>query len=415
MGDIYVGGRTLSTDFPATPGSFQPQFARGAYYGDGFVAKLAADGSELIYATYLGASSEEEVNGIAIDSTGEVTVVGGTGSPDFPVTADALQSTVRGLDDVFVTRLSADGSQALYSTLFGGGKNDRALAVATDGRGGAVVVGSSISSDFPTTPGALQSHVQGAEAGGDALVVRLDRLFSPAFSAEGVVNAASMLPGPLAPGELITIFGEKLSARSPALAELTEDGLLSSSLGDTRVLFDGVAAPLISTAAGQVSAVVPYAVAGKATVEIQVEYLGVASDPVTIAVVPASPALFTQNSQGWGPAAAFNQDFQLNTPENPVERGSVVILFGTGEGETDLAVDGLPASAPFPQPLLPVSVTIGGIPAEVLYAGGAPGVVAGVMQINARVPMDVTPGQAVPLVVGAGSIQGPGSATLAVR
>jgi uncharacterized protein (TIGR03437 family) len=150
-------------------------------------------------------------------------------------------------------------------------------------------------------------------------------------------------------------------------------------------------------------------------VEIQVEYLGVASDAVSAPVAPASPALFTLNSQGHGPAAAFNQDFQLNTADKPAERGSVVILFGTGEGETDVAVDGLPAAAPLPQPLLPVSVTIGGIPAEVLYAGGAPGLVAGVVQINAVVPGDVVPGAAVPVAVRSGAIQGPATATLAIR
>jgi hypothetical protein len=164
-GDIYVGGRTLSTDFPATPGAFQPQFVRGSYFGDGFVAKLAGDGSELIYATYLGGSSEDEIKGIAIDTTGEVIVVGGTGSPDFPVTADALQPSLRGLDDLFIARLSADGSELLYSTLFGGGKSDSAYAIATDGRGGAVVAGTSVSSDLPVTPGALQSQLLGATTG----------------------------------------------------------------------------------------------------------------------------------------------------------------------------------------------------------------------------------------------------------
>jgi uncharacterized protein (TIGR03437 family) len=107
-----------------------------------------------------------------------------------------------------------------------------------------------------------------------------------------------------------------------------------------------------------------------------VEFFGALSEPVTLGVTPASPALFTQNSQGWGPAAALNQDYRLNTVENPARRGSIVILYATGEGMTDQAVDGMLAGSPPPRPLLPISVTVGGRPAEVLYAGGAPGLAA---------------------------------------
>jgi uncharacterized protein (TIGR03437 family) len=414
-GDIYVGGRTLSPDFPTTPGVVQPQFVRGASFGDGFVAKVAGDGSELIYATFLGGISEEEVNGITVDGTGQATVVGGTGSPDFPLSPDALQPSIRGLDDVFVTRLNGDGSRIVYSTFLGGGRSDRALAAATNGRGDVVVAGTTVSWDFPPTEGVLQPDVRGADAGGDFLVVRLDRLFTPAFSAATVVNAASMLPGPVAPGEVITIFGELLGPRSPVSAALSDGGLVSSSAGQTRVLFNGVAAPMILASQGQTSAVVPYSVAGASSVEMQVEYVGVASDVITLAVAPASPALFTMNSQGAGPAAAFNEDFRLNTAENPAPRGSAVVLYVTGEGLTDVAADGLPAREPLPRPVRPITVTIGGRPAEVLYAGGAPGLVAGVMQVNVRVPADVAPGNAVPVVVSSGEIAGPGTATLAIR
>ena len=414
-GDIYVGGRTLSADFPITLGAVQGRFVRGSLFGDGFAAKVSADGSQLIYSTYLGGASEDQVSGIAVDGTGQATVVGATGSPDFPLTPDALQGTITGLDDLFVTRLSADGTRAVYSTLLGGEKSDRALGVAAAGPGAVVVAGTTVSPDFPPTDGALQTEVRGAEAGGDALVLRLDHLFAPVFTSNALVNAASLQRGPVAPGEIITIFGENLGPPNPVSAELTEDGLLSSNLGETRVLFDGVAGALVFAAEGQISAVVPYGVAGRASVEVQVEFFGALSDPLTVAVTPASPALFTQNSEGWGPAAALNQDYRLNTVANPADRGSIVILFATGEGMTDQASDGALAVTPLPQPLLPITVRVGGRPAEVLYAGGAPGLVAGVMQINARIPDDAPAGDGVMVVVDAGEIAGARWVTLAVR
>lgn len=415
VGDIYVGGRTLSNDFPITLGALQGRFGSGSFFGDAFVAKVSADGSTLIYSTYLGGSSEEEVNGIAVDATGQATVVGATGSSEFPITSDAVQGSIAGLDDLFVTRLSADGSRVIYSTVLGGVKSDRALGVASRGRGSVVVAGTTVSPDFPPTSGVVQPEVRGAESGGDALVVRLDGLFAPAFTSAAVVNGASMLKGPIAPGEIVTIFGRNLGPPNLIAARLTEDGLLSNNLGETRVLFDGVAAPLIYVLEGQISAVVPYSVAGEPSVEVQVEFFGSLSDPVTVEVTPASPALFTQNSQGWGPAAALNQDYRLNTAANPADRGSIVILYATGEGLTDQAADGVLGAAPLPKPLLPISVTVGGKPAEVLYAGGAPGLVAGVIQINIRIPADAPTGDGVMVIVNSGEIPGARWVTLAVR
>jgi uncharacterized protein (TIGR03437 family) len=247
------------------------------------------------------------------------------------------------------------------------------------------------------------------------LVVRFDGLFAPAFTSASVVNGASMLKGPIAPGEIVTIFGKNLGPPNLLTARLTEDGLLSTNLGEIRVLFDGVEAPLVYVSDGQISAVVPYAVAGQSSVEVQVEFFGALSDPVVVDVAPASPALFTQNSQGWGPAAALNQDYRLNTPANPADRGSIVLLYATGEGLTDQAADGVLAAAPLPQPVLPITVTVGGRPAEVLYAGGAPGLVAGVIQINIRIPGDAPTGDGVMVVVDAGPIAGARWVTLAVR
>jgi uncharacterized protein (TIGR03437 family) len=132
-------------------------------------------------------------------------------------------------------------------------------------------------------------------------------------------------------------------------------------------------------------------------------YQGRASSPVTLQVAAAAPALFSANQTGTGPGAILNQDSSLNTAANPAAKGSIVILYGTGEGQTNPAgVDGRVAATIFPKPLLNVSVSIGGQAAEVAYAGAAPFLVAGVFQINVKIPENA-PSGAVPVVVRVGS------------
>ncbi len=237
----------------------------------------------------------------------------------------------------------------------------------------------------------------------------------PAASAAGVVSAASFLGGPVAAGQIVTIFGTTIGPPSIVGLSLNAQGLVDTTVGETRVLFDGVPAPMIYALAGQTSVIVPYAVAGRTTTQMIVEYQGRRSDPVTLPVAPSAPGLFSANSSGRGPAAILNQDSSVNTGENPADKGSVVVLFGTGEGRTEPdGVDGRLAATVFPKPRLPVSVRIGGAPAEVLYAGAAPGLVAGVFQINARIPEGVVSG-AVPVVVTVGSAASQPELTVAVK
>lgn len=121
----------------------------------------------------------------------------------------------------------------------------------------------------------------------------------------------------------------------------------------------------------------------------------------------ASPGLFTADASGKGQGAILNQDGSVNTPNNPAQVGSVVALFGTGEGATNPSgTDGKLAGLPLPMPLLPVQVLVGGVPADLLYASGAPTEVAGVLQINVRVPSAVAAGrQPVILRIGQNSSQ----------
>lgn len=240
----------------------------------------------------------------------------------------------------------------------------------------------------------------------------------PVLAANAIVNAASYVSPPLtvAPGEIVTIFGQNMGSSELVTLRLKTPDSVDTTLAGTRVLFDGVPAPLIYVRGDQISGVVPYAVSGKTVTRLQVEYGGVKSDAVALRVVLAVPGIFSANSSGLGPVAAINQDGRLNSPANPAAKGSVITFFATGEGQTSPAgVDGKVASVPLPMPVLPLLVGIANIGAEVLYAGAAPGVVAGLLQVNVRVPTDAPSGPGVGLVIKVGEVFSQPGITVAIQ
>jgi uncharacterized protein (TIGR03437 family) len=238
----------------------------------------------------------------------------------------------------------------------------------------------------------------------------------PSISPAGIVNGATFDGGALAPGEIITVFGSGLGPASLVPPALNSAGRVASVLADTRVRFDGIAAPLIYTQSRQLAAIVPYSVAGNRDTQVQIEYQGVRSNLVTLPVADCAPGIFTANSSGTGQGAVLNADATPNSARNPTLRGSIVSLFATGAGQTEPpGIDGMLAAEPLPRPRLPVSVLIGGVRAELLYAGAAPGLVAGVLQVNVRVPPETLPGDAVPVVLTCGSASSPAGVTLAIR
>jgi uncharacterized protein (TIGR03437 family) len=213
----------------------------------------------------------------------------------------------------------------------------------------------------------------------------------PAITAAGVTNAATfrgaVLDGGISPGEIITIFGTNLGPATPVTLQLDGRGFVATRLGGTRVLFDGTPGPMIVTSAGQVSAVVPYSLEGLASVAVSVEYEGRASAQVPIPVAVAAPGIFTQNSSGSGPGSVIRQTGELVTAASPAGESEVLTLYATGDGATTPAgVDGKPTTAPLPLTKLPVRVLIDDTEVEPLYAGGAPGLVAGVLQVNFTMP-----------------------------
>jgi len=150
-GDLYIAGITRSPDFPTTA-AIQPNLNGGR---DLFIAKLSADGSALVYVTYLGGKGVDGiVNGdsrlaLAVDRFGQVVIAGATASKDFPL-VDPLQPAHGGGKDGFIAKLSADGSRLLFSTLLGGRRNDAITAVAVDAEGTIHAAGHTRSNDFPT-------------------------------------------------------------------------------------------------------------------------------------------------------------------------------------------------------------------------------------------------------------------------
>jgi uncharacterized protein (TIGR03437 family) len=233
---------------------------------------------------------------------------------------------------------------------------------------------------------------------------------TPAINA--VTNAASFLEGAVAPGEIITIFGSNLGP-SDLVGPRVAGGRLGAELADTRVLFDDEPAPLIYVSETQLSAIVPYRVANRERTSLRVERFGARSAARVLNVTPAAPGLFMIG--GTNQAAAVNQNGTVNSPDNAADRGSIISLYATGEGQTDPAGDdGKIAVEPLPKPVLPVTVRIGGQVAEILYAGAAPQLPAGVIQINARIPENVEAG-AVPVFVAVGAASSQEGATIAVK
>jgi uncharacterized protein (TIGR03437 family) len=238
---------------------------------------------------------------------------------------------------------------------------------------------------------------------------------SASLSLSAVTSAASNLVGPIAPGEIVALYGSGLGPAQLTSAHIGSDGLWDAQLAGTSVQFNGISAPILYTSAAQVAAIVPYEVTGP-NAQVAVTYQAQSSAAITVAVGSSAPGLFTLNSTGTGQAAAVNQNGSINGPSMPAPVGSIISLYATGEGLTYPAgVDGKPAAAPLPTPDLPVNVTIGGATVnELQYVGGAPGEVAGLLQINVAIPTGITPGSAVPVVIRVGDATSQAGVTIAV-
>lgn len=265
-------------------------------------------------------------------------------------------------------------------------------------------------------PGTYTGKVQISSPGSDTVVVPISLAVNPGDPGKdlAIANGASFLRSAFAPGTLVTFFGTNIGP--PQLTGLqVVGGKVSTTLANTQVLFDDIAAPLIYASATQTTAVVPFELAGRTSARLRVIYQGTTYYDQPVAISSASPGLFTANSGGSGQAAVLNQDGSANSASNAAAKGSVLQIFATGGGATNPAsvTGGIATSvATLTQD---VRVVIGGQEAVVQYSGQAPSLVNGVIQINAVIPAAVVPGNSVPVQVIIGGQASQSNATVAVR
>jgi uncharacterized protein (TIGR03437 family) len=263
---------------------------------------------------------------------------------------------------------------------------------------------------------------------------------APLLNAASFANASTLLEGgseaSVAPGEIVSIFGTGLGPVVPLSAQLDSTGKVATSLGGVYVYFysqppEGsccgyaVRAPLTYVSETQINCVVPYEIDQMwSPLFVDVYYLGAWAKSATpnVKLTAASPGIFTDAGSGVGQAAALNSDNSLNMASNPAPAGSIVQVWMTGEGQTSPAgvtgsvtcAEGCATTSQIPEPLLPVTAFVGGDPATVVFYGEAPGLVAGVMQVNVLVPPYTRSGAAsLTITVGSNSSQ-PG-VTIAVK
>ncbi len=254
-------------------------------------------------------------------------------------------------------------------------------------------------------------------AGGQTAVITVTFVVEqvPLPNVTGVANAATFIPGSLSPGMIITLVGSNLGPTAASNGQVV-GGRFTTSLAGTRVLFDGIAAPVLYASATQINAVVPYSMAGRASARMTVEYNGVVSTVIEPRMVDTAPGIFTTDGRQ---VAMFNENGTYNSGANPAPAGSIVVLYVTGEGSTTPAgVDGEVVGSNLKKPLAPVRVRVGGVEvpaADIFYAGSAPQLVSGLMQINFRIPATSPTGANVAVEVIIGSGQSQSGTTMAVR
>ena len=434
-GNLYGTGYTTSLDFP-TKNAFQP-----TYGGDGDAVLFEISDSTVLPSSPLTLSpadlSFSYVQGASTPPSQAVTVAGGSftatpsaawitvapGSTSLSVSVNPA-SLAPGAYQASITVAPPSGSPASLTVtlnilaaapvltsvspeLVAVGSNDTTITIQGTGFAQSsmvqvdgllwtitpvVFVNSStlqfsLPQNFFTMPENFTIAVQNPQSALSNLLSLSVGQPAPQFTAASVVNAASYVGAGVAPGEIVTVYGSNFGTQS-----------------STQVTFDYVPATILYVTSTQLAATVPYFVSG--TTSMIVISNGEASAPVTLNVIPAVPAIFSADASGKGQGAALNQDYSINSASNPAPVGSVVQLFGTGGGT--LTNDTLPLLT------LPVSATVGGASAQVTYAGIAPGLVQGAMQVNVQIPSGITPGPAVPIVLTVGQSM-TNQVTLAIR
>ena len=422
-GNAYLAGNTDTADLPTTTGALLEQ-GTGA-----FVAKVNAAGTALVYLTYVGpgynpvspnTNPANSVTGIAADATGNAYLTGSTFDDLFPATKGAYQTVRAGGTDAFAAKLNPQGSAMVWATYLGGKGDDAANAIALDVSGNVWLSGTTASPDFPNQQGWAQGgdFVAELNAAGTALTYS-SLLPSDTASASLAVDAAGTVhfagydglvstvspPQPWAPrifgianaafgpvggritgGEAISIYGPHIGPATPVTAVADAAGVMPKSLGGVQVSINGTPVPLLYVSDSQVNAVTPLYLSGS-TARVSISFNSSVTADFVATLVGAIPEVFPR---GDGMAAAVNQDGSVNSADHPAPPGSVVAIWVTGIGTTSFGAwqDGRLASGAADFGCCQVDVD--GYPADVLYGGAAPGIVAGVAQVNFKLPAQLS-------------------------
>ena len=230
-----------------------------------------------------------------------------------------------------------------------------------------------------------------------------------------IASAASEIPASLSPGEIVAIHGQNLGPSTPAGPSVNTQGQFATTVAGVSVTIGGYPAPLLFASQTQINTVVPYEVAGESALTVQVQNGNNSTAKWSVPSAASAPGIFTADNTGLGGGAILNSDSSLNTASNPAAQGSVIQIFATGEGLTNPPGTTGSVATGQHQPVLRVSVTIGNVPAQIIYEGSAPTEIQGLFQVNAVVPSGITPGSAVPIVLAVGQAQSQVGTTIAVQ
>jgi uncharacterized protein (TIGR03437 family) len=436
-GTVYFAGDS-GAGFPVTPNAYRRDPAGGI---DGVVARLNTQGTALVFGTYIGGPDTDWILRMAVAPDGSVWAAV---SSFVQCCVDIRYRLVR-LDGkgerlladkpISVSDLAVDRDGNLIAAAYGEFPvGPEAFLASSCGLSYLAYVKLNPSGEllFATyLPSAAHSDFQGTSARGLPVLRIGDEWFevvegqSMEVYAGCVVDAASFAePDILSPGAIVTLFGRGMGPREGVAFQLVDERL-PTSLGGTRVLLNGEAVPILYASYWQVNVILPYSLAVGARPKIQVESKGTAGDELVPAFVTRTGiSIFRLDYSPRRPAAALNEDGTINSPGNPAQKGSRVVLFGTGGGATVPPSTAGEVTPLAPRPLeqsTEVEVRVGQVLATVEYAGAAPGLLAGVIQINVKLPdvipqIEGFPPGVVPLWVGISTASYyPGYVTVAVR
>jgi uncharacterized protein (TIGR03437 family) len=352
-GEAYLTGSTKDSQFPTTSGAYQTALSPNAT--NAFVIKLNPAGAT-VWATYLGGSGPDTGNSISLDIAGDVLLTGSNG-PNFPTTLLASAPTRSG---DFLAELNPAGSALLYSEELPAGQGiaiDQSTVIHLASRAGLV---STITPGIPFASRIIE-----------------------------IVNAASGsgAGGRIAPSEVISMFGSGLGPAT-AVSAAPQNGAFPTSLGGVQVLLNGTAIPLLYVSGAQINAEVPAPLKDFRAAQLQVVNNTAMLPEFRVWVDATDFGAFQTAS---GSIAAINQDGTFNSVTNPAKAGSIVAIWATGFDPHRLTVDGAIAKGANNW-CKSCEITVGSVNETVAYAGAAPGLIDGLLQINFMVPATLTLG-----------------------